>query len=744
MRLVAAGIMVGAVLASPLPTTESADAPAAIAVISRAEIATTTVTSIESLLSTVPGVASYRYGDNPHGTATLSRDAVPAATPDLIGAMVLSPGTAGFSGLDAAIQGSSTEYQSVGNGLTDNGDYLFFVATRATPTNASPQTGLVSQIEFPIGFAGETGWVAQSTFPGDTWQGASLVLSSQLTLEGKFNTTLYDVGNGFAPLPFNGLFARGPDWAMAAIDWGTLEAYNPQPVSWGFASHVHDGSFGSCPTCSSIVTAYPPVPRTSVDLYPLVTTAIALDKPTIEETRPPSTTTDQSGTLPWWLLLIVGIVLLIALIALTWFVIVRKKEPTSCERERRAWDDAKRRQGTARELLESQHEAFNERMARVTEVETLLAEYEQAIDGPTAGSGRTEFARLDGELIVVSDLEELIEHLTSDLVDARSDADRERVELDRRLARFTEAEEQEATARAAYEACTAAASAASGAAGSQGADGTSTTPTPQGDSSTPGLVVTPPMSSTPRANCGCDSETASNPVAVPVGAAQRFRLFRDFDVISHVEESSQHGADTVGADLVTGPKDAGVTLTTIGSALSGRNAALGGAKAVGSLQTGKFVKGSLEAVKGTVDGLGAVDVIPNVPTSLPEAVAQGLAATANLGAFVAGKVTEWMGKNTLVSVHATYYFQTVTIQPTQIWVCEDGVWKCKTTVNVYTVGSLERERGRDQQFTVKSEPERRALRVHVATLASRGRLRITNSVAHIATWEAAHPTGDCP
>ena len=41
MRLVAAGIMVGAVLASPLPTTESADAPAAIAVISRAEIATT-------------------------------------------------------------------------------------------------------------------------------------------------------------------------------------------------------------------------------------------------------------------------------------------------------------------------------------------------------------------------------------------------------------------------------------------------------------------------------------------------------------------------------------------------------------------------------------------------------------------------------------------------------------------------------------------------------------------------------
>lgn len=743
MRSIAAGIMVGAVLASPLPTTESVDQPGAIAVISRAEIATTTVTDIESLLSKIPGVASYRFGDDPHGTATLDRDVVPAATPDLIGAMVLRPGTAGFGGLDAAIQGSSSEYQTVGNGLNDLGDYLFFIATRAGQTTASPQPGLVSQIEFPIGFAGETGWVAQSKFPGDTWQGASLVLSSQLTLEGKFTTTLYDVGNGFAPLPFNGLFARGPDWAMAAVDWGTLEAYNPRPVSWGFASHVHDGSFGSCSTCASIVTAYPPVPRTSADLYPLAATAIDLDKPTAEETRPP-TATDQSGTLPWLPLVIIGFVLLFILIALSWFLSARRKEPTACDRERREWEDAKRRLEAARELLESQHEAFNERMARVTEVETLLAEYEQALEGPTAVSGGTEFARLDGELIVVSDLKELIGHLKADLADARSDADRERVELDRRLARFTEAEEQEAAARAAYEACMAAAAASSEAASSEGTKDPPPTSTGRGGSSTPGVVVAPPMSSTPRADCGCDSDTASSPVAVPVGAAERFRLFRDFDVISHVEESSQHGADLVGADLVTGLKDAGVTLTTIGSALSGRNAALGGAKAVGSLQTGKFVKGSLEAVKGTVDGLGAIDVIPNVPTSLPEAVAQGLAATANLGAFVAGKVTEWMGKNTLVSVHATYYFQTVTIQPTQIWVCEDGVWKCKTKVNVYTVGSLERERGRDQQFTVKSEPERRALRVHVATLASRGRLRITNSVAHIATWEAAHPTGDCP
>lgn len=755
MRLFVISLFVGAVVGWPLPTVENIDQPAAIAVISQAELAKTTVTDISALLAKVPTVSSYRYGDNPRGVATLDRNVAPAATPDLIGAVVLRSGTTGFDGLTTSLRGLSSQYQALGDGLVDNKEYLLFIATRAETTAASSTTGLATQIDFPIGFSDTTGWVAQPKFPGDTWQGASLVLSGQLAIDGQFQASLIDIGNGFQPIDFDGMFATGPDWAMAAVDWDTLAAFNPQPVSWGFASHVHDGKFGSCADCASIVTAYPSVPRTFADLYPLSTTAIVLDAPTAEEpaseeTQPPAV---ESGGFPLWLtILIVGIIVLVVLaivVALGWFLLARRKTTSDCDRERRAWDDAKRRLATAREFLESQSEAFNARMARVGEVEALLAEYKRALAGPTAGSGGNEFAKIDGELILVSGLEELIAHLESDLTDAQSDANREKAELDRRLEVFTQAEAEEAVAHAAYVACIAASAAAATAAdaadaSTDSADGTSPEPTSPSGPGAPGVVATPPVSSTPRADCGCDSETSANPVAVPVGAAQKFRLFRDFDVISHVEDSSKHGADIVGADMVTGLKDAGVTLTTIGAALSGRGAALGGAKAVTSLQTGQFVKGSLQGVKGTVDGLGAIDVIPNVPTSLPEAVAQGLAATANLGSFVAGKVTEWMGKNTLISVHASFYFQTVTIQPTQIWVCEDGVWRCKTKVNVYTVGTLERERGNDKRFTVKSEPEKRRLRAHLATLASRGRLRITKSVAQIAAWEAATPTGDCP
>lgn|GEM_PF-4515321 len=756
MRLIIAALVLATVSVSTPLANDTESVPGAIAVISKAEIDKTAVTNIQSLLSTIPTVQSYRYGDNPRGTPTLTRDDAPAATPDVIGAMVIQPGTTGFTDLTSVVQGASALYGINGDGLLDSKDYAFFLASRSVSeleaTSGPVASGLALQIDFPIGFADRTGWVANSQFPGDTWQGASLVLSGQLALDGTFQSSLIDTANGFSPVPFDGMFAIGADWAIAAVDLPTLTSVSDAPVKWGFASHVHDGSFGSCASCPSVVTAYPEVPRTNLDLFTLPDVPVVLDKPAPE--APASST--QPGEFPLWLTVLFLAVLAMIVVALIgWFVMTRPSGTSNCSRLRRAWENAKRRLATTRELLESQTEAFNSRMARVGEVEALLAEYRRALDGPTASTGGNEFARLDGELILVDGLRELIAHLESDLTDARTDADRERVELDNRLATFNRCEEDEAAARAAYEACVAASAkdatgGAADAGGSGEADSGPATPpaTPSGSAASgpraPAVVATPPISSVPQADCGCNPEASKSPVAVPVGPAQPFRLYRDFDVISRVDEASQHGADTVGAEMATGLKDAGTVLNAIGSVLGGASAGKGAAKAVGSFQTGQIVKGSLEGVKGTVEGLGAANVIPNVPTSLPEAVAQGLAATANLGAFVADKVTEWMGKNTLVNVHVTFFYQTVSIQPTQIWVCEDGAWRCATKVNVYTVGPLERERGREQKFTVKSDPERRRLRAHLATLASRGRLRITNSVSQIAAWEAAHPTGGCP
>lgn len=724
------------------PKIEVTDSPSAVAVISQADLAESTVTDIASVLSKVPNVASYRYGDDPGGTATLDRNAFPAASPDLIGAAVLSPGTLGYDRLTTAIEANALSFASVGAGLTMDADYALFIATREESAGVGPTAGLAAQVDFPIGFAGHPGWVASRQFPGDTWQGASLVLSGQLQLDDSFQANLIDVTNGFQPRAFDGVVAVGPDWTMAAVDMGTLTGlgtltgYSTDPIVWGFASHVHDGSYGQCADCRSIVTAYPGVPRTVDALYPLTGEPIALATPSPEPVP-------GAADFPIWIVvLVLALVVLAALVVAIWWFVVRGRRPEDdCSPLLRAWNAAKRRTAAARGFLESANEHFNARMLRVAELEVLIAEYQRALDGPQAGSGGRMYAHLDGELILVDGLAELIAHVDADLADARAEADRAKEDLDARLDAFTRAEEEEQAARNAYEACVGARAVAAEAAAAAAAVGDAAQ---TAAAAPPAATMTRPVSTDPGEGCGCDSEASPDPVAVPVGPAQRFRLYRDFDVVSHVDESSEHGADRVGADMVTGLKDAGTTLETIGSALSGRGAALSGAKAVTGLQTGRFVKGSLHAVKGTVEGLGAIDVIPNVPTSLPEAVANGLAATANLGAFIAGKVTEWMGRNTLVTVHATYYYQWVTIQPTEVWECEDGSWVCRTLVNVYTVGGLQRERGRDQSFTVKSDPERRELRRHLATLAATGRTRITQSVQRIAEWEAANPTGDCP
>jgi hypothetical protein len=512
------------------------------------------------------------------------------------------------------------------------------------------------------------------------------------------------------------------------------------------------------------------VPRTVADLFPfdeanrimlempppsttVPPTTVAAVATTVPATTTPSTTPPEEeeepsddGGIPWG-----PVAVLLGAIggALLW-IRSRNEEEDDCTPLLRVWEEEKERTARIRERLEAAGEYLNDRLLRVSSLETLLAEYTQASEGPRGGSGGLDMVRLEGQMIGYDGLMEMIAEVAQQLNDAQEEAGRALDEFNEREASYNEQVEAETAAREAYEACigakVAAAAEAAGAAAATAASAPKPAPSGAGlsTSSSPGPAsISRPVSSEPSQNTGCDKDGPQEPVLVPLGAAGRFRLYRDFDVISTVDEASAHGAHEHGAEMATGLRQAGLALSTLGAVLSGGGAAGSGVSAARGFQSGTLVKGSLAAVKGTVSGLDATSVIPPVPTSLPEAIVVGLAATANLGALIAGKVTEWMGDNNLIQIRVTYYYQEVSIQPTQIWECEGGIWRCRTVVNVYTVGGTQAQRAKAKPFTVKGDADKRALRNHISRLSARGRSYILNSAKAIAKWESEHPPGDC-
>ncbi len=735
------------------------EVPIAVSVLSRAEIEASNIADVASLLEALPGVSRYRFGDNPQGVATIRSEVVPLSMPDALGAVVLDPGSVGFGDFIDVVRDSSATFVSAGNGLGDDLPAAFFIASMNSPSDLPPGSNddLFIQTEFVIGFDAMPGWQALPAYPGDTWQGGSLILSGMQTPGEPPELDLIDANNEFASVPFDGFFAYHEDWIIAAVDLETLESYGGMDMSFGYAVHAHDGSYGGCEDCASTVTAYPPFPRSGLMPFPggpfllefpvvavATTTAPTATTEAAVTTAPPATTapaeeepTDPGGSLPWGPIGL-GALLLAGLV----FAVARRNKITEdCDPLLRAWQADVRSLAIATEFLESAAEALNARMLHVASLEELVAQYSEALDGPRGGIGGLDMVRLEGDMIGFDALTELRDHAAVDLASAQAEADEAKAKVNERLAAYQVAVDAEEASRAAYEACV---NEKMAAANPPPAPPTGPEPpdAPTAPPSAP-AVLAPPISSTPRKDAGCDAEGQPAPVLVPVGPAAKFRLYRDFDIISAVDEASAHGAHEFGNEMATGLRQAGLALGTLGAVLSGKGAAGSGVAAARGFQSGTLVKGSLQAVKGTVSALDATSVIPPVPTSLPEAIVVGLAATANLGALIAGKVTEWMGDNNLIQVRSTYYYQEVSIQPTQIWECEGGVWRCRTVVNIYTVGGTEALRSKAKPFTVKGDADKRSLSNHIKRLAARGRSYILNSAKAIAEWEADHSPGDC-
>jgi len=755
----------------------SQDTPTPISVIDQTDWAVNSPVNVADLLNALPEGTAYRYANDIRGVPTLGRNDAPYAQPDVVGAGIFDPGTVGFGNTIDVIRGEATIFATgSGESLPEVPMAMFFSGRDPNlGTSVDEGEGGVDrfvQIDFVVGFEGSPGWEAIDAFPGDTWQGGSLILSAKMQPGEAPFVELIDANNEFASVPFSGFFAAGPDWMIAAVDLNTLIANGGDgEMRWAFGSHVHDGSYGACETCLSVINAYPPVPRTIDDLVvfppviplsiPEVATTTTTSTTTTTTTTPPPATTITSpgddpatgedgtgedgtgGSFPW-----IPIGIGIVGIGGALLIFTKKDDEESpvkdCDPLLAKWKDLTRQRETAEEFLGSAYENFQARQLFLMEMEATRDEYLQAQSGPRGGSGGLDMVKLDGQLIQYDDLQELIDGLVEPIADAQWEVERANEDVERRLATYNAALEAEEAARAEYEACVEAATAPPPPPPEPPKppdDGGGTPPTTP---PSPPSVYTPPVSSEPRKNTGCDAKGQPDPVTVPIGPAVKFKLYTDFDVIVTIDDASKHGSHEHGKAMTAGLKSAGMTLGTIGNILGGAGSGKSIASAASSFQTGKIVKGSLDGVTGTVTGLGAAEVIPSVPTSLPEAIAVGLAAAANLGALVAGKITEWMDDNVTVYMRPAYFYQVVSIQPTQIWECRGAMWECVTRVNVYTVGNLEKDSAKDRgPYSRKGDRERYKTTREISRLAARGRGKIVQSTKALAAWEKANPPGPC-
>ena len=407
---------------------------------------------------------------------------MPAASPDLLGVALLRPGMTGYGNLQDTLIGASAEYGLSGDGLVDGKDYALFIASRADDLGGPTMTNtnLWVQTDFIIGWDSLPGWKALDQYPGDTWQGASLALTAQYQPGKPLDFSLEDTANNFAPITFDGLYARGDAWTMAAIDLDTIDGYGGPGWKYGFASHVHDGSYGSCPTCASIITTYPAVPRMSSDLLTLDPMAwVSMTPqggPAVTGAPADGLATTDDGWGCCWCLFFGGVGGVgLGLGAWAWDARrnqrpflpaqltrglvdrVQGKTPTpsSCEPLRVRWKAAERTRRAREKLADSAKSFLDARLARVAELQAQRAAYQKALDGPRGGSGDQDFATIDGQLIKYDDLTGLADGMDAQIADAEQSVNDAQATVDERLAALKEAEAAEKAAKKAFDACVA-------------------------------------------------------------------------------------------------------------------------------------------------------------------------------------------------------------------------------------------------------------------------------------------------
>ena len=231
---------------------------------------------------------------------------------------------------------------------------------------------------------------------------------------------------------------------------------------------------------------------------------------------------------------------------------------------------------------------------------------------------------------------------------------------------------------------------------------------------------------------------------VSAGRADRIRVNVDLSIIIGRHEGSERNV-AAGQSLVLNLSDLARNLDFAGDMLNARSAGLHIGGAANHYNQGKYVATTAGVVMGGIDAtMATTDLVPDVPTTPIQAGTEFLEKTAQLGAFVAGQVTEWMTNYQIFTVRRSFYYQWITATPYDIMECREGQgWVCVEKVWEFEVGKLQVLKGKDRWFTMNSSVRRAQFERAVRSLSQSAANTIKNDARRLIEWRAQHEPGPC-
>jgi len=527
----------------------------------------------------------------------------------------------------------------------------------------------------------------------------------------------------------------------------------------------------------SLVSTTTTTSTTSTTTTSTTTTTTAATSPT---TTISSTGTSDEGGFPWELVLLGGVGLAIA----GWFLF--RKPGSPCGEELAAWKAAQAKCDQARTKAREAEQKCADAKDHTSDLKKKRAEVCQ--DWPPAcwSSDDGDWVEDDqGNRVTSRDLHmrkmalgELWDDYQAGLVPAEkveeiwrkaetpefreqmrhrdANAKAELKQLDDEIAK-AEAQEKDACAKheaaqkAADEACAAADAARRS---YEECVGKATAPTPApttggehgpGPSgpSTPGVTGgTPGGTTQPRDPC----EGQPKRKAVQDGEPDPIDVVVDFSMFIEADPASKHGEDQ-GEQMVLTLAELARELDLVGDLMSARDAGLGVAGGVSGFASGKYVSGTAGIVKGGIDtAVTASNLLPDVPTSIPQAGVEFLESVSKFAGFVAGKVTDWMKRNEMVSARVAYFKQTFTATPYRIMECRKGQgWVCVERVWEIEVSKLEKDQRvtTSQTWRPVSDLDRHRMNADFRRVSSFAGNLIKTDANRLVRWRAKHQPGPC-
>jgi hypothetical protein len=266
-------------------------------------------------------------------------------------------------------------------------------------------------------------------------------------------------------------------------------------------------------------------------------------------------------------------------------------------------------------------------------------------------------------------------------------------------------------------------------------------PGPSGPS-TPGVTGTPGDTTQPRDPC----EGQPKKKAVQDGKPDPIDVTVDFSMFIEADPASKHGEDH-GEQMVIDLSMLAQELDMVGDLLSAREAGLHIAGGVNGYAAGRYVAGTAGVVRGGIEAtLAGTNIIPDIPTSIPTATVELLESVSKFAGFVAGKVTDWMKRNEMVSARVTYFWQHITATPYRIMECRKGQgWVCVERVWEIEVSKLHRRPGpTSQSWRPVSDLDRHRMDADFKRLARDAGDQIKRGANALVSWRAQHEPGPCP